>query len=77
VTKNQFAGKAKPPTITVKAGAALGRVGWVVRMDGAVVDCYEPVPDSGEAHRRALRHRDKLLAEWKEAQRAKVLRRGT
>lgn len=77
MTKKQFAGKAKPPTVTVKLGVPTPRHVedcWVVRVDGEIMEAY---PADAEGKRLAMRHRDKVLFQWKEAQRmARLPRNG-
>jgi hypothetical protein len=60
--------KPQPPAVTVKSVNDAGgqRVHWLVRVDGLQLAAYGP-DDSG--HRAALRHRDRVLADWKAAQR--------
>lgn len=67
MTKKQFAGKEQPPTVTVKLGVPTPRHTeevWVVRVNGEVADAYA---NDDNGHRAALRHRDRLLADWKAA----------
>ena len=75
-----MAKKAVAPTVTVKRKEG-GSPAWLVRVNGVVssVCSYKAADREGErkAYRDAMRHKEAVLAEWKERQHKQEQRAAT